>query len=120
LDRLTFLPAFVTSAFKTSALLCCASPLSSFTDGAKKTLGKKSVFLIALRGLLILVFFLGEADRWEGRLGGWPIPRSPERSERHWPDHRAWVPTQGDEFRSGTARTVPEDHGGAQSLSPGS
>jgi hypothetical protein len=120
LDRLTFLPAFLTSAFKTSALLCCASPLSSFTDGTKETLGKKLDFLIALRGLLILVFFLGEADRWEGRLGGWPIPRSPERSERHCPDYRSRLPTQGDEFRSGAARTVPEGHGGAQSLSPGS
>ena len=28
------------------------------------------VFLIALRGLLILVFFLGEADRGEGGWGG--------------------------------------------------
>jgi len=53
LDRLTFLPAFVTSAFKTSALLCCASPLSSFTDGAKKTLGKKLVFLTTLVWLAV-------------------------------------------------------------------
>ena len=67
---MTFLPAFDASAFKTSALLYCASPLSLFTDGTKETLGKKLDFLIALRGLLILVFFLGEADRREGRLGG--------------------------------------------------
>jgi len=44
LDQLIFLPAIVASTIKTSALLSFASPLSSFTDGTKKTLGKNWFF----------------------------------------------------------------------------